>query len=1052
MSFQGDVAGIGLGELLQGLARGGKDGVLTLYGKGIASAIGVKKGLLYLLESPEEDPETWRLRGDRAWADFPDPNLAHSRRDAIARAERLEVVFCMLEAASLHFRFEPGALPMPRAQRVRRGAAVVANLGGRGEDSVWGQGMPVEYLLLEHARISDESSAGGARPEREDVPRPMDAGSKPQELQAFLSQCDGQSSIGEIADRLGWPLRQCRGAINELVHQGAVRLAPPRELLALAQRELDAGRPERAAARFAGWLVRSQPGAPGPGDAELLIGEWESGRLGHALVTMPPAAARALVRRLDLVHPIREHAIARWDLLAEHHKNATATKLRAAAQRALWNEDDGPTPALELLRLARFFQDAGHRSRAATALRIANNRPPSQVTTRIELGSRLIEAGLEDEGATLLHQVAKDLLQDGEQERAISVLHTLLKGVPQHREGQGLLLQSRAEIHRGRRRRWQSLIGLGLILVVGAIGLVQVNQQREHERRLAVVTDLLGRPAEGLARLDALFGGDTSPRVVALRSALQQRLRDDEVVLRDQWLDRYHQLLREVQDGDAATALRKTLELPSAPQLTTQPSQIWPNVAELYNELAKRLESDAARANPGLDDPLQAYHSEDRLVELVGELVAQIEVATMDPTRDAFAFRLRTLHQGLLGRREQRARAIEQRYAREMEERQDWMLAAARAHAESQKLDLAVRAYKDLAALEGAAELIPLIQDEIDRVGQQLKTYERAVELANAGRHAEAFRELEDANLDPRRLALPWRVETSPSGATVRLGDGTVRKAPFVVQSSRDSALELTFELEHCETRRMLVKEPRDLVVSMHRSPERHWPTGHVVQAAPVPVGEDHVVADRAGNLARISPSGERLWLLELGTLGGIARTPQFLPSRPGVLLVLSEDGESWLVGASDGTVHGSYRVNSPPRDGPMPVRGGLGVVYADSTVAIWEHSAEPRLAPGGVGWQESPRAGPASADRDPKLSILRRGSGSQPELASPWSTWRAEVLPEEVVVRRTGSEQTFRVRRTGDWSYVAWEAPNALIPEGRLWVADGDGLRSFLPPPPLRR
>ena len=48
MSFQGDVAGIGLGELLQGLARGERNGVLTLSGKKLSASVGLRKGQLYL--------------------------------------------------------------------------------------------------------------------------------------------------------------------------------------------------------------------------------------------------------------------------------------------------------------------------------------------------------------------------------------------------------------------------------------------------------------------------------------------------------------------------------------------------------------------------------------------------------------------------------------------------------------------------------------------------------------------------------------------------------------------------------------------------------------------------------------------------------------------------------------------------------------------------------------------------------------------------------------------------------------------------------------------
>ena len=34
---------------------------------------------------------------------------------------------------------------------------------------------------------------------------------------------------------------------------------------------------------------------------------------------------------------------------------------------------------------------------------------------------------------------------------------------------------------------------------------------------------------------------------------------------------------------------------------------------------------------------------------------------------------------------------------------------------------------------------------------------------------------------------------------------------------------------------------------------------------------------------------------------------------------------------------------------------------------------------------------------------------------------------------------------RTGDWVFVAWEAPKAMVPNGRLWVSDEKGLRSYM-------
>jgi len=42
--------------------------------------------------------------------------------------------------------------------------------------------------------------------------------------------------------------------------------------------------------------------------------------------------------------------------------------------------------------------------------------------------------------------------------------------------------------------------------------------------------------------------------------------------------------------------------------------------------------------------------------------------------------------------------------------------------------------------------------------------------------------------------------------------------------------------------------------------------------------------------------------------------------------------------------------------------------------------------------------------------------------------------------------EKVLTVRRTGNWEFMAWEAPSAELPSGRLWISDGAGLRAFRP------
>ncbi|MEZ5976672.1 MAG: hypothetical protein R3F34_00405 [Planctomycetota bacterium] len=49
-------------------------------------------------------------------------------------------------------------------------------------------------------------------------------------------------------------------------------------------------------------------------------------------------------------------------------------------------------------------------------------------------------------------------------------------------------------------------------------------------------------------------------------------------------------------------------------------------------------------------------------------------------------------------------------------------------------------------------------------------------------------------------------------------------------------------------------------------------------------------------------------------------------------------------------------------------------------------------------------------------------------------------------MILRNEPKRTFSVARHGRFAFVAWEKPSAVVPEGRLWVSDDAGLRSFLP------
>jgi hypothetical protein len=378
MSFQGDVAGIGLGELLQGLARGGRDGVLTLDGEGELSCfLGLEGAQIFFLAGPSEDTDVWRERCSRAWADKPEPHLESKRRAAIAHAARREVLYSMLEAPNLRFRFEPGQLPSGNTSLAREDD--LEGGGGGGSDRPWGPGYSVEFLLLEHARIQDESGASMARDlSPGDVPRGQSGSNEdPEGVRLFLAQCDGASTLEEISDRLGWPVRQTRGVIGEYMGAGRIRIADHRELLVASQHELERNRVGRAASRLQRW-VELAPAGPEflEGEAEMLAGEWQTERLLLALNLMTPARARAVMRRLDLIDPEPSTVAARWKAFAECRRRDPiiafrSTILSAAGQPS--PETDAIAP--ELLALARGLQDKEGPRRARPLPRESSSTP-----------------------------------------------------------------------------------------------------------------------------------------------------------------------------------------------------------------------------------------------------------------------------------------------------------------------------------------------------------------------------------------------------------------------------------------------------------------------------------------------------------------------------------------------------------------------------------------------------------------------------------------------------------------------------------------------------
>ena len=336
---------------------------------------------------------------------------------------------------------------------------------------------------------------------------------------------------------------------------------------------------------------------------------------------------------------------------------------------------------------------------------------------------------------------------------------------------------------------------------------------------------------------------------------------------------------------------------------------------------------------------------------------------------------------------------------------------------------------------------LPELTREIASVRAHWNAVLTAERYADSGRHSEAAEALRGVCPRPAEHLLPFHVDSLPRGARVKLPSGRERKTPFVTKAGVGDRIELQFDHEGFQGRTITLEDPRDLVVHLNRFPERTWASPHRIEAVPVRAGADHIVCDRYGRVQRIDRKGASLWELELETLGGIARTPVFLPRRPGWLLFVSEDGLAWIIHAENGDHEGPLRLGALPTDGPTLGPNGVRVLFDDSHIGIWSDGLEPVQVQPEKPLKRLPESEAARSHVLHAHQLLHRPN----VLESPWSSWRVAVQEDDY---RIVNEQSlgFTAERAGSWTFVAWEEPTTTAPQGRLWVADEKGLRSYVP------
>lgn len=1049
MSFQGDVGGIGLADLLQSLARG-RDGVLSLLDKrGLQATLGFQDGQLHYLPEPDEDPEIWRARARSAWVKDPDTRIDSLRMTEIARAHRIENLYRLLDSSSVHFRFAPGPLPeRSTGAAISQGETGMERDGPR-RDAIYVQSVPVEAMLLEYARLKDELQSSGVEwPEVEDaVLVGLDSNTPSKSLERFWEQCDGSSTVGEIADRLALPLRQVQiTAVSEL-QRGAARLAAHEELLSMVQYETGAGHVGRAAARLRAWVLCAPYGPMPTTEAEILRGEWEAARLQPVLRELATPVLRVVLRRFDCALGNPQFALEHWDEFARVRRDDRICQTRLVHLQAIASADPNVPAIRDLLAMSRTFLEGKRRFAAAALLRIAAARAPESTNVCLELATQMLAAGIGLEAGPWILEAANTLLEEGNAEKALPALKEYVALDPGNREARRLLGRARTNVVQKTLVKRNSLVAIAVLVAVSVGAVVQYRSQAEFDQKLEAVQARLDDPREALRILDAMFPGEAAARVGELRKTLVEKRRIADQAGRTAWMDRYREAQLECTLGDPVLGLKRTLEMPPPPELGPEEERL-PLLSDLFNGLTARIETAFASLAPKIDESPEQQNSEARIVQLLTELREVVrdvqtkpEIAELVKRFDAFQARLDV-------RIETRRSERTARLKKENLAQQDMLIGAARAHASAGDYERALEHYRELLAKDETGKLAPLLQREIELVRKKGQAVSRAIELAREGQHTEAHELLVGTLKDEAATRpLPWKVESIPAGARAKLPDGSERVTPFTLQTVWDEPVELTLELAGTEPSRIQVLHPSDQLVKLSRIADRAWKRGGRIEALPISVGDDHIVCDRDGHLARLSKGSATVWSHDLQSLGGISHAPVFLPELPGHLLVSTEDGEAWIVDVATGTLEGPWNYGKPPVRGPEVTGTGVRVSYRDGATFEWTNRLKPEQVADAATAPPQEELTSSQPESHAGMSVLRRRSSSASVLESPWSPLAVEVEDGLYTVFDTTTHKPlFLARREGDWTYVAWEAPSARASNGRLWISDGRGLRSFAP------
>ncbi len=1026
--------------------------MLTLTSRGNhRSVLGMEDGKAWLLPDPDESADAWRARARDAWADDETFTMEAARLQPIVKAARLESLYALLDGGGVHFRFDPGAVPERVTRLEEEGHAVT---------EIHCDSTPVEFMLLEYARIADEIELAGHPTliSPEVIPCVQDSDELSTVPVRLVNACDGNSTIQEIADRLGWPIRQAQLAIIAGLNAGGLRIAHPIEVLRLALHELQRKQFSRAGARLTLWCRTGTPGPLVAEDAEALANEWLAGRLTSALRIMPLKHVRCLLRRLDATLGSTSHAVVHWMEATRIRPQDRISRLRLAAMRLRDGGEGCELDVREILDLARELREHGSPTRSGPALAIAAFLQPAAVPQRLELGMGLVLAGRVEEAGPWIVSACTDMLAAGHADRILAPLRTLIESDPRNREARDLLTKAKRQSTRTKKLRRTAAIAASVTLMLGAGAVVKVKIEQERKDQIESIRNMLDQPQTAFAQLNVHFAEDLSPEIGDLRRELEDRLRDEETTLRSAWLDSYHASQKEAQEGDYLIALDMIRELPPVPRLQLI-KEAWPKNADVMTSMTTRMRDEIlALGRPSINAPQQIAVEERVRAQAASLREALNEQELLHPDLADFREQL----DGVTGLVVDRAHV---RSVAELEtERQgilaenDRLLKLAHASLGRFEFERALNRYQEILDNDPTGKVRRVLDEEIADTRKKHNAVLAARELAAKGEHPEALKRLNESFKETVRVMLPWQVESSPPGVNVTIthvGDNqtVTRQTPFTIEGTFADQWTLAFEQEGFDSRSLVVNGPQNVSLELSRSHEIFVECGGRVDAVPAPIGDgstgDYIVCDRNGMIVRASWNGSIRWRQDIKTVSGIARRPVPLPSLNGEMLFLTETGSVWILDPKDGNLKGPWEIGEPPVFGPVVVGDEVHAQLRSGKLARWRTSLRPTLEDEAS--MSSFKDGSLRHGFAGLFTVLRPDGVQNAELraaTADGSGWTIRVLDDKYEIYEDGREdEAFQIAKTGRWSYVAWESPARKEDHPVLWIADNVGLRAFLPP-----